>query len=594
MTFRAERGRRLSDGRKGNMITDKMKAAAAAALLALVLAACSGSQPQPGPQEAAAAETAPGEAMTQAPAEEAAEETAPAEEAAEAATEEAAAAVTAGEAEPAAEREMTEEEKAALEAFLNRPENRGFLSCFYEEPEEIDFETALAGLGGGEAEPDAKETELYLAAADRPFLTGTLLRRTGEEMEAFLHERAGIGLDRAGESLGWVHAEKTGCWYRESVPEPDPVPVVIEEGRVRGPEWTIRFRARTEVQEADGYLDPLYEAVLFGDLEGEKLQFGSCRDITEAPFLTRKVWIGGRPGTLSFYMPPEEFLGGAPDVTILYETEDGIRAFLDGSHLYNIRNEGARFSGVSALDVRDMTGDGLDDLVLLLDYAKKMESGEERTFTDLRIYRASSSGLPLIDPDTAMGLEEKVPDRIHLTLEDVYAAAAERTPPVLEGYESWQEAYLAFLEARGDEDLAGYWMADIDGNGTPELAAIGARPALGSQILTFQGGNIVRLFTGASFFSCLEGEGLICDSYEAGGTRKDIIYTMHSGSFEAASSGSCVFAEDGTVYTWDGARMTREGYRDAREFIFASERAVSPAPEDLMDAAAAMAEIQKD
>jgi len=117
--------------------------------------------------------------------------------------------------------DLNADELAAFTDFFMQNENNGFLSTDFDNPAQIDLDMVFyngAGFPNSDRQEDIieeAEKEAYLAAtnAETDEIPGDLNKLTTEQINSFLEQKTGLGLDEMENPLTWDYLSEYDAWY---------------------------------------------------------------------------------------------------------------------------------------------------------------------------------------------------------------------------------------------------------------------------------------------------------------------------------------------------------------------------------------------
>jgi len=108
---------------------------------------------------------------------------------------------------------LTAEEVAQWQEKLNSAEYIGFMTHMYSEAKYIRLAEVLYNGAGLTHTPDQAEVQTYLTAAGLEELYTDLEAISAPELEAYVQEKIGLGLDEFAAPLGWTYVEEYDSYY---------------------------------------------------------------------------------------------------------------------------------------------------------------------------------------------------------------------------------------------------------------------------------------------------------------------------------------------------------------------------------------------
>lgn len=272
------------------------------------------------------------------------------------------------------------------------------------------------------------------------------------------------------------------------------------------------------------------------------------------------------------------------DATFEIVRDGEVLQVLPGMTGNNIR-DGLTFGGIDSVDVEDFDRDGYTDIAVICTY-KKDAGGSS---TQARLYRGSERGTFSLDTDTTGKLNEDVKD---LTYSGVSAYLRGKSDGSAKTYDSWKAAYADRLSMLNADLWEGAELIYVNEDRTPELLVYGKEDAQGVLLMTYNDGSVHDLHRLRRGVSWLESENVLLDSSSFMDRHYDVVYSMSDGILTATTTGTYgssygqnpVKDADGNPeyeYNWDGADLSRDGYREAMMFSFDFYREKSVSAKDL-------------
>ena len=120
----------------------------------------------------------------------------------------------AGETEPPAERALTEKELAGFETYLNDVANNGFLCSDYEDVRRADLNEVFYNGAGIGQQPLTDELRRAYEEQAGEIMTDTI-RLTTEQIDGFLREKTGYGLEEFENPPDWVYLDTFDVWMTD-------------------------------------------------------------------------------------------------------------------------------------------------------------------------------------------------------------------------------------------------------------------------------------------------------------------------------------------------------------------------------------------
>ena len=115
------------------------------------------------------------------------------------------------EAETGITRELTAAERKQFTDFANRPENNGFLLSQYDNAAGADLNQIFYNGAGMDSQPLSEEEQAAYEAAGYPVETD-ITRLTSEQIDTFLRQKTGIGMEDMTGRLDWVYLEDSDSY----------------------------------------------------------------------------------------------------------------------------------------------------------------------------------------------------------------------------------------------------------------------------------------------------------------------------------------------------------------------------------------------
>ena len=266
-------------------------------------------------------------------------------------------------------RTLTEEECRGVESFLNEEGSCGFLLSKYEKPQDIDAEQAFSTAAGlFETDISDEEREAYLEETgeeDAP----DLMRLSAQQISDNLQYRAGISPEDLTDPFDWVYLEEYDAYYlpREDG-KTDFSGFEVTDAAVQGDYYRVHYRYRREHPEADGWYDPVYEAIL--KKNGDGYRFCANRrwlekDLLLRPFCSVELEPYGEVYLCAY--EPDLTRPEVADVTFELVRDGEVIARLPGVNDTNLR-AGLQFEDVVAVDTGDYDGDGIKEIMAICRY----------------------------------------------------------------------------------------------------------------------------------------------------------------------------------------------------------------------------------
>lgn len=108
-----------------------------------------------------------------------------------------------------------------------------------------------------------------------------------------------------------------------------------------------------------------------------------------------------------------------------------------------------------------------------------------------------------------------------------------------EGYSSWQEGYLAYIDEflKADSSDYSYALIYVDDDDIPELVCESGYEAGGCTILSYYDGKVTLLQTSRLYFNYIEESGLLCNSEGLQGYYYDLVFYLKNGEWKRIFAG---------------------------------------------------------
>lgn len=487
-------------------------------------------------------------------------------------------------------RDLTDDEIAELQRYINEPGSYGFLLSLYDRPEQIDAEEVFyTGAGLNMLPLSEEEKEEYLEAADLDYTEDNILRLTAEQVNGLLVYRTGISYKDLENKPDWIYLQDYDAYYQlRGVEDSNICRYDLLDGYAAGGYYTIHYRLERAVTDSAEHV-PVYEAVL--KKNGDTFRFCcNClwfqKDLL--PQTSCEAAMSPDMGETFFctYAPDTRVDAGADVSFCLVRGREEVIP-LQGTSEGNIRKD-AVFAQVEAFTVEDLDGDSLTDILTVCRYEKRENYRGREDGREVRFYRGNRDGVPTLDPQTGSRLEQKVED---LNLTNLRAAlrgepAAEqkaeqpREEPASDPEESgnqkaggresyagsetsgagaasseagaasassagtsagtsaggaggqeaaWKDLYLKQLDRMDMDSYKGFALLYINDNRVPELAAVGYTPMQGIVIFSCLDGKVTEQRVSLNF-SYMERENLLYSNYSLEGVSSDVIYRFSGGA----------------------------------------------------------------
>lgn len=482
---------------------------------------------------------------------------------------------------PAA-KELSEEECAELESFLNDTGCYGFLLSVYERPQDLDAEQVFfvgAGLETGRVTDE--EREAYLERTGREEAVN-LFKLSAPQVSDYLLYRAGISYQELSDKPDWVYLEDYDAYYQcHGDEETNLSSFEVTDGAVQGDYYRVHYRLKRNAADADGWHIPCYEVIL--KKNGDSYRFCANRlwmekDLLARTFLRTDLHPGGYAAVCAY--SPEKNVSENADVTFAIVQNGDVKYLLPGMESTNIRRN-LIFNNVRAVDCGDYNGDGRTEILTICRYQLGRSGKAREDNLEARIYSLDEHGEPY--------LEKALTRRINRTLKTLSISAIEsyiRTGKTRPVYKSWEEAYAAEISELDPEDFDRFALIYIDDNRVPELLEMGTTQAKGARIVVYHDGVMEETKVNRTF-SILRKENLLYSMNGTGNMFSETLYIItgnrlgifQNGNYGTRDAAVTSYKKDGTPsysYYWEGSEVSEAGYRDALNFIFDKTRAFGP------------------
>ena len=239
---------------------------------------------------------------------------------------------------PAA-KELSEEECAELESFLNDTGCYGFLLSVYERPQDLDAEQVFFVGAGLETERVTdEEREAYLERTGREEAVN-LFKLSAPQVSDYLLYRAGISYQELSDKPDWVYLEDYDAYYQcHGDEETNLSSFEVTDGAVQGDYYRVHYRLKRNAADADGWHIPCYEVIL--KKNGDSYRFCANRlwmekDLLARTFLRTDLHPGGYAAVCAY--SPEKNVSENADVTFAIVQNGDVKYLLPGMESTNIR-----------------------------------------------------------------------------------------------------------------------------------------------------------------------------------------------------------------------------------------------------------------
>lgn len=167
------------------------------------------------------------------------------------------------------------------------------------------------------------------------------------------------------------------------------------------------------------------------------------------------------------------------------------------------------------------------------------------------------------------------------------ASGAGGTAGAASSGETWQQAYLNWLQDEEDADICTYSLICVDDDEIPELVKDTGVEAGGCRIATWHDGTFDYLQTSRLNFTYVEKGNLLCNSDGNMGYYYDDIYAIESrlwkyvagGTYHDPESGPQLDAEENNYiyeYEWEGEPVEESAYEQRFQAVYPGNQAKTP------------------
>ena len=152
--------------------------------------------------------------------------------------------------------------------------------------------------------------------------------------------------------------------------------------------------------------------------------------------------------------------------------------------------------------------------------------------------------------------------------------------------EDWKQAYLAYIEEAHNENFSDelwnrvdFWLLDVNGDEIPELYINYGVTSAGSELCTYDGEKVNRVFVWESGLRYIKGANKAWDAGGHQGVYYDAVYTIKDGDFIEVAKGEHTQDiregyEDEKTFTWDGQSLSEDEYQKKLNSFIDTEQAV--------------------
>lgn len=152
--------------------------------------------------------------------------------------------------------------------------------------------------------------------------------------------------------------------------------------------------------------------------------------------------------------------------------------------------------------------------------------------------------------------------------------------------EDWKQAYLAYIEEAHNENFSDelwnrvdFWLLDVNGDKIPELYINYGVTSAGSELCTYDGEKVNRVFMWESGLRYIKGANKAWDAGGHQGVYYDAVYTIKDGDFIEVAKGEHTQDiregyEDEKTFTWDGQSLSEDEYQKKLNSFIDTEQAV--------------------
>ena len=479
-------------------------------------------------------------------------------------------------------RELSEEECASMEEFINDPGCYGFLLSVYERPQDLDAEQVFfVGAGLEIDRVSDEEREAYLEETQTEEAVN-LFKLSASQVSDYLLYRAGISYNELTEKPDWVYLGEYDSYYQcHGDEETNVCTFEVTDGAVQGDYYRVHYKLKRNAVEEDGWHIPCYEAIL--KKNGDSYRFCANRLWMEKELLARTFFRTDlHPGGYSAICAysPEKNVSENADVTFAIVQNGDVKYILPGMEKTNIRRN-LSFNNVRAVDCGDYDGDGRTEILTICRYQLGRGGKAREDSLEARIYRLNETGEPSLDSTMTRAINSKL-KVLSISAIESYIKTG-KTRPV---YNSWKEAYTAEISELDPEDFSSFALIYIDDNRVPELLEMGNSAAKGARIVVYHDGVMEETKVNRSF-SFLRKENLLYCKNGTGNMFSETLYIItgnrlgifQNGNYGSKDSAVTAYRKDGKPvysYYWEGSEVSEAGYRDALNFIFDVSRAFGP------------------
>lgn len=345
-------------------------------------------------------------------------------------------------------------------------------------------------------------------------------------------------------------------------------------------------------QKSAGY-KPVYEAIL--RKKGDGWQFCSNilwvqKGLIEAQSYRAELDPVGE----IFFAPVYPDTGTDPmaDVSFALIRDKGLAAVLDSMEKDNIRTDRV-FKNVDSVDFTDYNNDGCTDILTVCTYTKVGKDGKKSgELTEARVYTGQLEGTPFLDEKKTKAVNRDVET---INISNITSYLTGKTDGKDKKYSSWKEAYADHIRNLDEKEYDGFALIYLNDDRVPELVQVGATSAKGATVVIYRSGILNETWLNRRDFRYLEYENLLLSASGVENLHFDTIYSISGGKLSVSVQGyygNDSFAQvqyddrgrESYDYTWDGGKVSRNGYLDGISFVFDMSRAKSSEEEQLLSA----------
>ena len=280
------------------------------------------------------------------------------------------------------------------------------------------------------------------------------------------------------------------------------------------------------------------------------------------------------------------------DVSFALIRDKGLAAVLDSMEKDNIRTDRV-FKNVDSVDFTDYNNDGCTDILTVCTYTKVGKDGKRSgELTEARVYTGQLEGTPLLDEKKTKAVNRDVET---INISNITSYLTGKTDGKDKKYSSWKEAYADHIRNLDEKEYDGFALIYLNDDRVPELVQVGATSAKGATVVIYRSGILNETWLNRRDFRYLEYENLLLSASGVENLHFDTIYSISGGKLSVSVQGyygNDSFAQvqyddrgrESYDYTWDGGKVSRNGYLDGISFVFDMSRAKSSEEEQLLSA----------